>query len=91
MYALVGSLDRSTLRRLSARAFAEMRDAGITTVGEFHYVHHEREGDFALDEAMVDAARDAGIRLVLLYSYYATGAPGPPARGRAAPIRHAVG
>src|SRR3954462_9571699 len=42
MYALVGSLDRSSLRRLSARAFAEMRDAGITTVGEFHYVHHQR-------------------------------------------------
>jgi formimidoylglutamate deiminase len=78
MYALVGSLDRATLRRISARAFAEMRDAGITTVGEFHYVHHEREGDFALDEAILQAADDAGIRLVLLYCFYATGAPGRP-------------
>ena len=81
MYALVGSLDRSTLRRLSAQAFAEMRDAGITTVGEFHYVHHEREGDFALDEALLEAARDTGIRMVLLYGYYATGAPGRPLEG----------
>jgi formimidoylglutamate deiminase len=81
MYALVDSLDRETMRRLSARAFAEMRDAGITTVGEFHYLHHEREGDFALDEAVVEAAADAGIRLVLLYSYYATGAPGRPLQG----------
>jgi formimidoylglutamate deiminase len=81
MYALVGSLDRATLRRLSAQAFAEMRDAGITTVGEFHYLHHEREGDFALDEAVLEAARDAGIRMVLLYSYYATGAPGRPLEG----------
>lgn len=81
MYALVDSLDRDTLRRLSARAFAEMRDAGITTVGEFHYLHHEREGDFALDEAVLEAAADAGIRLVLLYSYYATGAPGRPLDG----------
>jgi formimidoylglutamate deiminase len=81
MYALVGSLDRATLRRLSAQAFAEMRDAGITTVGEFHYVHHEREGDFALDEAVLAAARDAGIRMVLLYSYYATSAPGRPLEG----------
>lgn len=81
MYALVDSLDRDTLRRLSARAFVEMRDAGITTVGEFHYLHHEREGDFALDEAVVEAAADAGIRLVLLYSYYATGAPGRPLEG----------
>jgi formimidoylglutamate deiminase len=81
MYALVDSLDRDSLRRLSARAFAEMRDAGITTVGEFHYLHHEREGDFALDEAVLEAAADAGIRLVLLYSYYATGAPGRPLDG----------
>jgi formimidoylglutamate deiminase len=81
MYALVGSLDRDSLRRLSGRAFAEMRDAGITTVGEFHYVHHEREGDFALDDAVLEAAADAGIRLVLLYSFYATGAPGRPLAG----------
>jgi formimidoylglutamate deiminase len=81
MYALVDSLDRDTMRRLSARAFAEMRDAGITTVGEFHYLHHERDGDFALDDAVVEAAADAGIRLVLLYSYYAMGAPGRPLEG----------
>ena len=78
MYALVESLDRASLRRISARAFAEMRDAGITTVGEFHYVHHERDGDFALDEAVLEAAADAGIRMVLLYCFYATGAPGRP-------------
>jgi formimidoylglutamate deiminase len=81
MYRLVESLDRATLRRLSARAFAEMRDAGITSVGEFHYVHHEREGDFALDDAILEAAADAGIRVVLLYSFYATGAPGRPLEG----------
>jgi formimidoylglutamate deiminase len=81
MYALVESLDRATLRRISARAFGEMRDAGITTVGEFHYVHHERDGDFALDEAVLEAAADAGIRMVLLYCFYATGAPGRPLEG----------
>jgi formimidoylglutamate deiminase len=81
MYALVESLDRASLRRISTQAFAEMRDAGITTVGEFHYVHHEREGDFALDDAILEAASDAGIRMVLLYCYYATGAPGRPLEG----------
>jgi formimidoylglutamate deiminase len=81
MYALVGALDRPSLRTLTARAFAEMRDAGITTVGEFHYVHHEREGDFALDEAVLEAAVDVGIRIVLLYCYYATSAPGRPLEG----------
>jgi formimidoylglutamate deiminase len=81
MYALVDSLDRTSLRRLSRRTFGEMRNAGITTVGEFHYVHHERDGDFALDEAVLEAAADVGIRMVLLYSYYATGAPGRPLEG----------
>jgi len=81
MYQLVESLDRATLRRISARAFAEMRDAGITTVGEFHYVHHEQAGDFALDDAILEAAAEAGIRMVLLYCFYATGAPGRPLEG----------
>jgi formimidoylglutamate deiminase len=81
MYRLVGSLDRASLRRVSAQAFGEMRDAGITTVGEFHYLHHEREGDFALDEAVLEAAVDVGIRMVFLYSYYATSAPGQPLQG----------
>jgi formimidoylglutamate deiminase len=81
MYALVGALDQQALRRISARAFGEMRDAGITAVGEFHYLHHEREGDFALDEAVIEAARDVGIRMVLLYCFYATGAPGRPLEG----------
>lgn len=81
MYALVDALDRASLCRLSAQAFSEMRDAGITTVGEFHYIHHEREGDFALDEAILQAAAESGIRMVLLYSYYATSAPGRPLEG----------
>jgi formimidoylglutamate deiminase len=81
MYGLVKSLDRAGLRKLSVQAFAEMRDAGITTVGEFHYLHHERDGDFALDEAVIEAAADVGIRMVLLYSYYASGSPGRPLEG----------
>jgi formimidoylglutamate deiminase len=81
MYGLVNSLDRASLRQLSAQAFREMRDAGITTVGEFHYLHHERDGDFALDEAVLEAAADVGIRMVLLYSYYASGSPGRPLQG----------
>jgi formimidoylglutamate deiminase len=81
MYGLVNSLDRASLRKLSAQAFVEMRDAGITTVGEFHYLHHERDGDFALDEAVLEAAADVGIRMVLLYCYYASASPGRPLQG----------
>ncbi len=81
MYGLVGSLDRPILRALSVQAFREMRDAGITSVGEFHYVHHEREEDFAFDEVVLEAAADVGIRIVLLQCFYATGAIGRPLEG----------
>lgn len=83
MYELVSGLTPDSLERLSLRTFREMRRAGITTVGEFHYVHHADAGaaDFALDEAVVLAARAAGIRLVLLECYYRTGGPGRPLEG----------
>jgi formimidoylglutamate deiminase len=71
MYGLVASLDGGALRRICRQAFVEMRDAGITTVGEFHYLHHDRDGDFAFDDVVLEAASDVGIRIVLLQAYYA--------------------
>lgn len=77
MYALVDELDEETTFRWSAQAFREMRAAGITTVGEFHYLHHAGDGDdYRLDAPVIEAARAAGIRLVLLYAYYRTGGIG---------------
>jgi cytosine/adenosine deaminase-related metal-dependent hydrolase len=46
-----------------------MLRAGITTVGEFHYVHHGRE-KFDLDLAVIEAAKETGIRLVLIETLY---------------------
>ena len=76
MYALVSSLDRQMLGRICRQAYAEMRDAGITTVGEFHYLHHDRDADFAFDDVVLEAASDVGIRLVLLQTYYSMGGIG---------------
>ena len=83
MYELVESLTPERLRALSLRTFREMRRAGITAVGEFHYVHHvdPSAADFSLDDAIVEAARESGIRLALLQSYYRTGGPGRPLEG----------
>jgi formiminoglutamate deiminase len=78
MYGLVSTLDRATLARICRLAFAEMRDAGITTVGEFHYLHHDRDDDFAFDKVVLAAAADVGIRLTLIQAYYATGGVGKP-------------
>lgn len=85
MYSLVDSLDPDGFRALSLRAFREMRAAGVTAVGEFHYLHHAspmgEEADYALDDALLDAAAEAGIRLVLLQTYYRRGGPGRPLEG----------
>ncbi len=78
MYALAGGLDPAAFFRLCRQAFLEMRAAGITAVGEFHYLHHAAGHDFALDEQVLAAAAEAGIRLVLLEAYYRTGGIGQP-------------
>ena len=82
MYGLVETLSPERLFDLSLVAFREMRAAGITLVGEFHYLHHSGAGpDFVGDEAVLAAAREAGIRLALLQAYYKTGGIGGPLLG----------
>jgi formimidoylglutamate deiminase len=82
MYDLVASLDAETARRAYVQAFSEMRDAGITTVGEFHYLHHVGDGpDYAFDRVVLEGAQTAGIRLVLLNVFYVAGGIGRPLEG----------
>ena len=82
MYRLARSLDVDRFRRLSTLVFREMLASGITTVGEFHYLHHlEGSRGYELDQALVEAAREAGIRLVLLDVCYMTGDVGKPLSG----------
>ena len=71
MYAIANRLNPDNYRALATAVFAEMALAGITGVGEFHYVHHPVGGGRyddpnAMGRAMVDAARTAGVRLALL-------------------------
>ncbi|MGH7564552.1 MAG: formimidoylglutamate deiminase [Gemmatimonadota bacterium] len=74
MYGLVESLDAERFRALCLQAFQEMRHAGITAVGEFHYLHHGPDGgDHAFDRLVLEAAAEAGIRLALLSTRYQTG------------------
>ena len=83
MYGLVGRLEADELRALSLQNFREMRAAGVTTVGEFHYVHHRDPDalDFAFDEVVLAAAAEAGIRIAFIQSYYRTGAVGQALEG----------
>ena len=70
MYALAGQLDPESIYQLSRFAYAELAMAGVTAVGEFHYVHHQPGGQAydqrtALAEAVIAAAVDVGIRINL--------------------------
>jgi formiminoglutamate deiminase len=75
MYGLAGVLDPDDLFELARATYAEMALAGITAVGEFHYLHHRPDGKPYTDPnvmggALVAAAAEAGVRLTLLDTCY---------------------
>lgn len=81
MYEVAGILDPDRYHGLARAVYAEMVLAGYTAVGEFHYLHHAPDGrpydtPNAMGEALVAAARDAGIRLTLIDTCYLHGGPG---------------
>ena len=83
MYEVADALDPDGVFAVSRLAFLEMIEGGVTTVGEFHYVHHQRGGlaypdPDLLARQVVAAARDVGLRICLLRVAYARGAPGVP-------------
>lgn len=76
MYELATSLTPESMERIATLAFREMVQAGFTTVGEFHYVHHQADGTPYADPdemalRVVAAAEAVGIRIVLLRVAYA--------------------
>jgi formiminoglutamate deiminase len=83
MYEIAARVDPDSYRRLATAVYAEMALAGVSCVGEFHYLHHAPGGVHfddpnAMGEALRDAARAAGIRLTLLDACYLTGGIGEP-------------
>lgn len=78
MYAEAQRLTPDTLYQVALATYREMLAAGYTTVGEFHYVHHQPDGKpyanpNAMAEAILSAGHDAGIRVVMLMTAYAQG------------------
>ncbi|GHH47744.1 formimidoylglutamate deiminase [Streptomyces candidus] len=83
MYGVASRLTPDSYHALARAVYAEMALAGITSVGEFHYVHHAPGGTpyadpNAMGEALVAAASDAGIRLTLLDAAYLSSGFGEP-------------
>ena len=82
MYTVAARLDPDSYLGLARAAYAEMALAGVTAVGEFHYLHHGPAGvryadPNAMAEALRQAAVDAGIRLTLLDACYLAGGLDP--------------
>ncbi|MYV92038.1 formimidoylglutamate deiminase [Streptomyces sp. SID1034] len=87
MYQVASRLTPDSYHALARAVYAEMALAGITAVGEFHYLHHAPDGTpyddpNAMGEALIAAAAEAGIRITLLDTAYLSSGFG------AAPDRH---
>jgi formiminoglutamate deiminase len=83
MYDVAAALDPESIREASLVCFRELAQAGVRTVGEFHYVHHQADGvpyedRTVLAEAVIGAAKAAGLRIALLRAVYHRAGPGRP-------------
>jgi formimidoylglutamate deiminase len=86
MYGLAAELDPERIYQFSRIAYEELRRAGVRTVGEFHYIHHQPDGTPYADrtemsEAVIQAARDEGLRICLLRVIYGRAGPDKPPEG----------
>jgi len=78
MYQVAASLDPDSYLALARAVYAEMALAGVSCVGEFHYLHHGPGGQpyadpNAMSRALLEAAAQAGIRITLLDACYLSG------------------
>lgn len=78
MYRAVDRIDPEDVVAIASQVYVEMLEAGFTRVGEFHYLHHDRDGrpyaDIGeLSHAIAAAASETGIALTLLPVFYAHG------------------
>lgn len=76
MYSAALRLTPEDVYDASRMAFLEMTLTGITSVGEFHYLHHAPDGSAYDDpnlmaKEVVRAANDVGLRIALLRVAYA--------------------
>ncbi|TWT17859.1 formimidoylglutamate deiminase [Luteimonas marina] len=78
MYRMAARFDPESLHAVASQLYVEMLEAGYTAVCEFHYLHHAPDGTpyatrTAMSDALIEAARETGIRLTLLPVLYMTG------------------
>jgi formiminoglutamate deiminase len=89
MYRFGLSMNPEQLEAIAAQAFMEMVEQGFSRVGEFHYLHHDRDGSFYANpaehlERIAAAAVETGIGLTMLPVFYSHSGFGgtPPVEGQ---------
>ncbi|PLP57429.1 formimidoylglutamate deiminase [Mesorhizobium loti] len=76
MYRFALSMTPEDVEAVAAQLYVEMVETGFSRVGEFHYLHHDRDGrPYAniaeMAERIAAAAKATGIGLTLLPVFYA--------------------
>lgn len=78
MYRFLGFIEPEDMEALAAQCFVDMLKAGYTTVGEFHYIHHQQSGQpydnrSVMSQQVIKAALETGIAITHMPSLYAYG------------------
>lgn len=78
MYSLVQRLDPDQVGKIATHLYVEMLKAGYTSVGEFHYLHHDPDGraygnPAEMAERVLAGAGQAGIAMTMLPVLYSHG------------------
>jgi formimidoylglutamate deiminase len=89
MYKFALSMTPEHVAAVAAQAYVEMLEAGFARVGEFHYLHHDQDGEpygniAEMAERIAEASVETGIGLTLLPVLYTHGGfgPLPPTEGQ---------
>jgi formiminoglutamate deiminase len=86
MYAVAARIEPEEYLCLATAVFVEMALAGVTVVGEFHYLHHRPDGrpyddPNEMGSALIEAATTAGLGLTLIDTCYLRGGFDAPLQG----------
>ena len=78
MYELAQNINPDKMRNIAAMLYSELVRHGYSSVAEFHYVHHDKNGKpyenlAAMGEALIEAAAEAGIKITLIPIFYQKG------------------
>lgn len=84
MYKLALHISPKQLEDIATMLYKEMLRNGYTHVAEFHYLHHDQQGNHytqlsEMSEGLMAAAQTAGIKITLVPIYYEKGGFGKDA------------